>query len=192
MRTLLATAAALALLSVATLASAARPATSASAHRVGEAVEVIWQGKWYDASIIEARHGLYKIHYTGWDTSWDEWVEPSRIRVEAPAFCGGEQVEVLHRGQWVPGSVLTANGPTVVVQIAGRTVKVGASDLRRLWYEGDEVEVEWQKSWWKASIVETRGDLFKIHYTGWDRSWDEWVESPRIRAVGGCAITASR
>lgn len=57
-------------------AAPARPAGWA----VGDEVLVQWQGKWYAASIIGRKEGLYKIHYDGYAASWDEWVEPKRIR----------------------------------------------------------------------------------------------------------------
>ena len=45
------------------------------------------------------------------------------------------------------------------------------------------VEVSWGGSWWKAEVLERRGQLTKIHYTGWGPEWDEWVEPARIRAA---------
>lgn len=45
------------------------------------------------------------------------------------------------------------------------------------------VEVSWGGSWWKAEVLERRGDLTKIHYTGWGPEWDEWVEPARIRTA---------
>jgi hypothetical protein len=47
---------------------------------VGDAVKVRWKGSWYAASVMESRNGRYKIHYDGYDNSWDEWVGPDRIR----------------------------------------------------------------------------------------------------------------
>lgn len=57
--------------------NAAPPAASWS---VGDSVAVLWQNKWYGASIIERKQGLYKVHYDGYASSWDEWVESNRIR----------------------------------------------------------------------------------------------------------------
>jgi hypothetical protein len=52
----------------------------AGSFRVGQAVSVEWKGSWYDATVLEARPGLWKIHYDGYDASWDEHVGPRRIR----------------------------------------------------------------------------------------------------------------
>jgi hypothetical protein len=43
------------------------------------------------------------------------------------------------------------------------------------------VEVEWHGSWYAAEVLQVNGPLTRIHYTGWDSSWDEWVPAGRIR-----------
>jgi hypothetical protein len=49
-------------------------------YRIGDQVSVLWQGKWYNATVIEMKPDLAKIHYDGYDNSWDEWIDRSRIR----------------------------------------------------------------------------------------------------------------
>ena len=46
----------------------------------GQQVKVEWNGSWWDALIREQKDGLYLIHYVGFDASWDEWVDSSRIK----------------------------------------------------------------------------------------------------------------
>jgi hypothetical protein len=47
----------------------------------GASVSVLWKGTWYPASVIKVLGGgRYRIHYDGYDNSWDENVGPSRIR----------------------------------------------------------------------------------------------------------------
>jgi len=41
--------------------------------------------------------------------------------------------------------------------------------------------VEWQKAWWPAVVLKTEKDKHRIHYVGYDSSWDEWVGPDRIR-----------
>ncbi|MFA4873949.1 MAG: Tudor-knot domain-containing protein [bacterium] len=67
--------------------SSAKPAkdeqtTSAAKRAVGDAVQVNWKGSWYPARIIavDAKKGSYKIHYDGYDSSWDEWVTIARMK----------------------------------------------------------------------------------------------------------------
>ncbi len=52
--------------------------------RPGQRVEVEWHGSWWPATVIQARAGLTKIHYTGWGAEWDEWIEPPRLRAAHP------------------------------------------------------------------------------------------------------------
>ncbi|HZX32271.1 MAG TPA: caspase family protein [Rhodocyclaceae bacterium] len=47
----------------------------------GDAVDVEWHGSWYPGSVLEVKsQGRYRIHYDGYDSSWDEVVGPDRIR----------------------------------------------------------------------------------------------------------------
>jgi hypothetical protein len=46
----------------------------------GAKVEVQWGGTWYPAEVMAVNGGSTRIHYTGWASSWDEWVPPARIR----------------------------------------------------------------------------------------------------------------
>lgn len=50
------------------------------AYKVGDSVQVLWKGKWWPASVISIGSGRWKIHYDGYDDSWDEWVDPGRIK----------------------------------------------------------------------------------------------------------------
>lgn len=47
---------------------------------VGDKVEVLWSGTWYAAEVLEAKGGQYKIHYSDWSSTFDEWVKIERIR----------------------------------------------------------------------------------------------------------------
>ena len=47
---------------------------------VGSEVDVLWKKKWYPATILKVQDGIHLIHYTNYDSSWDEWVASKRIR----------------------------------------------------------------------------------------------------------------
>ena len=47
---------------------------------LGQQVKVEWNNGWWDAIIREIHGGKYLIHYVGFDSSWDEWVDDSRIK----------------------------------------------------------------------------------------------------------------
>ena len=61
-------------------------------------------------------------------------------------------------------------------------IQVAAQE--KVWKPGDRVEVQWKGDWYQASVIEVKGNQYKIHYDGYDRSWDEWVDNSRIRAAG--------
>lgn len=46
----------------------------------GTKVEVLWKKHWYPATVMQAKPGVHLIHYTDYDSSWDEWVPSRRIR----------------------------------------------------------------------------------------------------------------
>lgn len=49
----------------------------------GERVEVEWRGRWYEAVVLRRSGRRALIHYSGYDSSWDEWVGPERLRAVA-------------------------------------------------------------------------------------------------------------
>jgi hypothetical protein len=44
------------------------------------AVEVLWGGRWWPATIVRREGQRAYIHYDGWSASSDEWVTPERLR----------------------------------------------------------------------------------------------------------------
>ncbi|CDW54407.1 Spc97 Spc98 and Tudor-knot and MRG domain contain ing protein [Trichuris trichiura] len=59
-------------------------AETAVMYSVGEKVECEYRRQWYKATIIgqkkSRKNQLYRIHYVGWGTEWDESVPASRLR----------------------------------------------------------------------------------------------------------------
>lgn len=49
-------------------------------YKVGDDVQVLWKGKWWPASVIGLGEGRWKIHYDGYEASWDEWVGRDRMK----------------------------------------------------------------------------------------------------------------
>ena len=43
-------------------------------------VQVNWRGEWYPATILKKEGEKYFVHYTGYESSWDEWVTRDRLR----------------------------------------------------------------------------------------------------------------
>ena len=46
----------------------------------GTKVEVLWKKHWYAATVLQVKGGAHLIHYTDYDSKWDEWVPSRRIR----------------------------------------------------------------------------------------------------------------
>jgi len=79
--------------------------------RFGERVEVLWQGKWYRAQIIDVKEGQFKISYVNYDSSWDEWVDNTRLRPYRPKeFAKGDHVDVYwsQDKKWYPATIRRA------------------------------------------------------------------------------------
>ena len=72
----------------------------------GQRGEVLWKGAWYPARVINVSNNSCYITYEGYDSSWDEWVEPGRFRA---VFAIGQSVRILWKGKWYPGRILNIN-----------------------------------------------------------------------------------
>lgn len=46
---------------------------------------------------------------------------------------------------------------------------------------GDKVEIDYGGSWYPGQVKEVKDGQFFVGYEGYDSSWDEWVESARLR-----------
>lgn len=55
------------------------PSAPVAKYRTGQDVKILWKQKWYDGFIIERSGDKYKIHYDGYENSWDEWVGVDRL-----------------------------------------------------------------------------------------------------------------
>lgn len=57
------------------------PYTPGSVLVDGQPILVDWDGSWYDARALGAVGDRVRVHYYGWESSWDEVVAPGRVRV---------------------------------------------------------------------------------------------------------------
>lgn len=88
-----------------TVVARAKPAVKPN---LGNRIEVFYKDRWYKAKIIDADGSRRKIHYVGFDSSWDEWVEQDRRRpYQPPQFAAGDKVQVKWSvdKQWYPATV---------------------------------------------------------------------------------------
>ena len=73
------------------LSSAIQLVAHQTSWKVGDQIEVQWQGDWYKAEVIEVKEAQYKIHYVGYASSWDEWIDKSRMRAIGITLTGTGQ-----------------------------------------------------------------------------------------------------
>ena len=67
--------------STANSATELQPIEHNEVYSAGQQVKVEWNGSWWDALIREVHAQKYLIHYIGFDSSWDEWVDETRIKL---------------------------------------------------------------------------------------------------------------
>lgn len=58
--------------------------TGCGDYAFNQPVQVLWGSSWWEATVVAAQGSSTLIHYVGWPSSWDEWVDPSRVRVVVP------------------------------------------------------------------------------------------------------------
>lgn len=110
----------------------------------------------------------------------------------------GDKAKVLWKGSWYAATVTKAKDNKCYIHYDGyrnswdewvgadRIKIVEATKTKRISksssYEvGEAVMVKWKSKWWPAHILKAKADRWYIHYDGYRSSWDEWVESKRIK-----------
>ena len=119
---------------------------------ISSRLEVRSEGDWYKARVIDARDGTYRVHYFGFEDSDDEWVTRRQFRVPNSSSIASDS-----RGG--------VNG-----QRQSTEYRIGAN-----------VEVNWHGKWYAAKIIDAKEARYRVHYAGYDDSWDEWIPNQRIR-----------
>ncbi|HEX4129572.1 MAG TPA: Tudor-knot domain-containing protein [Pirellulales bacterium] len=74
-------------------------------------LEALYGGRWYKVRVLEARGNERRVHYLGYDDTWDEWLGPERLRPYRPKeHAAGSHVLVrwANDGQWYPATILQA------------------------------------------------------------------------------------
>lgn len=117
----------------------------------------------------------------------------SRPKASSDIFAIGSYVEAGNRY----GRIVGADGDHYTVQFYNYSDKVteqfAAQDLvastrqpRKTIAPIDagvvaDSEVEWRGEWFPAKVIKAESDRWRIHYIGYEESWDEWVDAKRIR-----------
>ncbi|WP_207494476.1 agenet domain-containing protein [Aridibaculum aurantiacum] len=56
---------------------------------------------------------------------------------------------------------------------------------------GSKIEIDYNGTWYKGSVLEVNGDKYKIHYDGYSDSWDTWVTADKIRTASNTSVNAA-
>lgn len=123
------------------------------------------------------------------------------LGLAASAYAGckvGDKAEVLWKGKWYPATVKKVKENRCYIHYDGYAKSwdewVGPKRIRIKGQEttskkldldiGDPVEVKWKGTWYPAHVIaiNKKKTSWKIHYDGYNNSWDEWVSANRIRS----------
>ena len=128
---------------------------------------------------------------TRFDTQFSKEFRVSGVDKTLPKDPLGERVEIFWKEQWYRGWILEKGNDK-------KKVKVRYAGFGPEWDEwvGPErwrpyktltlaaktpVKVQWNKEWYKATILRSWEGLHLVHYVGFGPEWDEWVGPERIR-----------
>jgi hypothetical protein len=56
--------------------------------QAGDRIFIQWGSQWLPGRVLETNATQIKVHYDQYDSSWDEWAEPSRVRAARSATPG--------------------------------------------------------------------------------------------------------
>jgi hypothetical protein len=184
--------------------------TSGEPPFIGKAVEPFQYGEFVTVSVDGEARTVRRLERSGDGYEVELWgycdrhrvdVTKARVkRLEFKRYAKGESLDVLWGGQAYEATVLEVDGDFHRVTYPGwppfwdewvmsdRIVGIHRKPADAPTEGGDgraQVMVEWGGDWWPATVIDERatkgGREYRIHYTGYDASWDEWVTPQRIR-----------
>ena len=159
--------------------------------------------KWREAEITEVNGAIVKIHYTGWSENHDIWKNletsdifdlcpPDSVMSKEQGMAGGPLDEA-QRAESVRYLTKSENPlmPVVSASVIASSNSVrrnsGSGRLHHSFRPGQQVEVEEVRRdkgktaertgrWRPAIINKARGDVIRVHFIGFDSSWDENID----------------
>jgi|GEM_PF-1300479 len=161
-------------------------------HQIGDVLEARdSEGKWYVSEILDWRpaRAAYRIHFYGWDSKWDEWVDTSRLRpVVKPKLNIGQRYEVKWQDghwylatitktvedwfyfahyesetgdddEWVTPDRTRSPGPTTA-----KSKPQFAAVSPRDFAVGEIVAAEWRTEWYRAKVTAKFNGIYAVLY----------------------------
>lgn len=101
----------------------------------------------------------------------------------------GDRVEAFSAKEWWKGFIIDSRPGQQRIHYYGWEASddewIADKNIRHIklvqYAKGAKVEVEWQKKWWPATVLDVKSGSHLITYTDYGKEWDEWVSSKRIR-----------
>lgn len=124
----------------------------------------------------------------------DLTVEVNSPLLLARSYSIGDLVEIFWQDQWYPAKVEAMQGGNYCITyidydrswdecVEGDRIRYPAQPFGNIAPAlAEKVDVLWQGQWYPAIVYDFRGENYCITYVGYDRSWDECVESDRLRS----------
>jgi hypothetical protein len=113
------------------------PVTKATPLEKNAKVQIEWAGYWCPGEVVDVQgDDLVKVHYTGWESYWDEVVPRERLRLQAP----GSMSITIHfdQGWAVRGTFVESNGDFVTLLREGDGKRIAVSKHRIAYLETND------------------------------------------------------
>ncbi|XP_077862931.1 uncharacterized protein LOC100378207 [Saccoglossus kowalevskii] len=188
---------------------------AASKYKKGDACEVYWSSSWFPSVVVQTGpRYAFKINYDGYDSSSDEkvdvddcrWKDKSKIKNPEKVKVG-DKLEVRSGSTWYDASIVDILLAVCQIRYDGygsewdtwvlpdeirktrapdSTASVGSKYVYKV---NDRVKICWANSWYTGYVLEEGPHVsFKIHYNGWNNSYDESVDLSVCKRSNGIAI----
>lgn len=163
--------------------------------QAGEAYRIIrcnGAGEWDECEVQGYRDGKPSGNHTLRMTIRDLRAGEQRLR-DAQARASGTRSEGESSGTAssrpsTPSRPSTST-PSRPGAPAPRSGPVAGADGR--WKVGDRLEVNQRAYWYPARIIAINGGRYRVHYEGYGSEDDEWVDTSRMRPIGGHRVAAA-
>jgi len=74
---------------------------------IGKYKQALWDNKWYNVRILDENNDKVKIHYLGYEDTWDEWVSYVTLRdIPFSVYPENTKIKVEWDGQWYSATIL--------------------------------------------------------------------------------------
>lgn len=141
-----------------------------------------------EADMLFGEEQMATVAFTG---NFDAQTVISKAEPKSTSPRMGERVEVFSANAWWKGYLVEAANNKFKVHYYGWEASddewVTTQQIRQpkptQYRVGEKVEVEWQKKWFRAKVLQVEGGTHYITYEGFGSEWDEWVASKRIRKI---------